>query len=54
MGLKMFVKTDESYLVLAVGEGTVDVAVDTFNFMDFQLLQQHNALTSIVSKLASG
>jgi hypothetical protein len=39
IGLKMFANTDERYiLVIAVEEGTVNVAVDTVNFMEFQLL----------------
>jgi hypothetical protein len=41
IGLKMITQSDERYILgLAVEEGTVDVAVYTVNFMDFQFLQQ--------------
>jgi hypothetical protein len=53
IGLKMITQSDERYILgLAVEEGTVDVAVYTVNFMDFQFLQQHEDLTSILGKLA--
>jgi hypothetical protein len=54
-GIKMIAKADERYILgIAVTKGTVDVAVDTVDFMDFQILQQNDDLTSIVGKLAFG
>jgi hypothetical protein len=46
IGLKMFAQSNERYILgFAVNKGTVDVAVDAVNFMDFQFLQNFEDLT---------
>jgi hypothetical protein len=57
IGLKMFAQSNERYILgFAVNKGTVDVAVDAVNFMDFQFLQNNEdlTLTTIDGKLAFG
>jgi hypothetical protein len=55
IGLEMIAQSNERYILgIAVKEGTVNFAVDTINFMDFQNLLHNGDLTSIVVKLAFG